>query len=825
MKPQFVKHARTLAISTMLASLATVSSVTLAQDSATKESEGAQLQAVTIIGTRASPRTALDSMTPVDIISRQSIEQTAVSTLTDALADLVPSFNVQTLPALDATIFVRPARLRNLSPDETLVLINGKRMHRSAMMMNPSYGSAFQAPDLDQIATSSLKSIEVLRDGASAQYGSDAIAGVINLNLDDSLEWRGFAQTGKYFAGDGVGTRVGLHGGWGDRQAFFAMTTEYTRDGGTSRSVQSSNAAASQAAYPTLQFPNPDVSWGNPSREALRLAFNSAIEMSDKTLYSFGTYGQGNGTGDFNYRGPAGSYASLFANNAAFPGWNLKQVYPTGFTPHFKSSDNDMSFYVGVKSNAEPQQLKWDLSYGVGQNNIAYAMSNSINASLGPLSPTSFDDGGVHQTEHFINFDISKPISLTSYEEPAVWAAGVELKNEIFSISAGDPASYAFGPGAPSLSCCSSGFPGYSPLLTGVHQQGSKAAYADLFLPLSKRLSVDAALRYENYDSFGDSLTHKLSSRYEMKPFAIRGSLSSGFRAPTTAQIYSEGLSQYLPSATSPIATVGRFSPVGPVAQLLDQRAGVAITSLKPETSNNLSLGTTWELDHGYSGSLDFFKIDVNNRLNASSTYTLTPSETAALNATKIPNLQNVSQANFLQNNFNTTTQGVELVLQDSSRLAGGKLNSSLALSVINTKVNSGSITANPYAKQVYENSLPKNRATLSSTYTTGSWDIMGRVRYYGSWTDWSDAFPSTATPGATYPTYNPQVFSAITFADISVGYALDKNTKITVGADNVFNTYPDASKSQTFRGLIYSRNSPYSTNGGFYYARVSAKF
>jgi iron complex outermembrane receptor protein len=152
MKPQFVKHARTLAISTMLSSLTCVTSVTFAQDSAVKESEGAQLQAVTIIGTRASPRTALDSMTPVDIISRKSIEQTAVSTLTDALADLVPSFNVQTLPALDATIFVRPARLRNLSPDETLVLINGKRMHRSAMMMNPSYGSAFQAPDLDQIA-------------------------------------------------------------------------------------------------------------------------------------------------------------------------------------------------------------------------------------------------------------------------------------------------------------------------------------------------------------------------------------------------------------------------------------------------------------------------------------------------------------------------------------------------------------------------------------------------------------------------------------------------------------------------------------------------
>ncbi len=196
----FAKHSRSLAIAALIANVYAVANAQVA-------SPDAQLQSVTVIGTRAMPRTVVDSMEPIDIINRSSIEQNSVSTLTDAMANLVPSFNVQTLPALDATIFVRPARLRNLSPDETLVLINGKRMHRSAMMMNPSYGSAFQAPDLDQIATSSLKSIEVLRDGASAQYGSDAIAGVINLNLDDSLDWRSFIQTGKYFAGDGADTR------------------------------------------------------------------------------------------------------------------------------------------------------------------------------------------------------------------------------------------------------------------------------------------------------------------------------------------------------------------------------------------------------------------------------------------------------------------------------------------------------------------------------------------------------------------------------------------------------------------------------------------
>jgi len=304
------------AISTLIAGLST-------HATAQSVSVEKKLEEVTVIGTRASARTSLDSMVPVDVITKSSIDQTTNSSLTDALSALAPSFSVQTLPALDSTIFVRPARLRNLSPDQTLVLINGKRMHRSAMMMNPSYGSAFQAADLDQIATSSIKSIDVLRDGASAQYGSDALAGVININLDDSLLWSAFAQTGKYFANDGQGTRFGVHGGFGQSDSFLALTAEYSKDGLTSRSNQSSNAAASQAAYPALNFPNPDVNWGNPDREAFRLAFNAGIQIPQGTLYSFGTLGKGNGTGDFNYRGPVGSYASIFAANAAFPGWDL----------------------------------------------------------------------------------------------------------------------------------------------------------------------------------------------------------------------------------------------------------------------------------------------------------------------------------------------------------------------------------------------------------------------------------------------------------------------------------------------------------------------
>jgi iron complex outermembrane receptor protein len=780
---------------------------------------------VTVIGTRANARTALDSMVPIDIIGKAALEQTAASSLTDALAVLAPSFSVQTLPALDATIFVRPARLRNLSPDQTLVLINGKRMHRSAMMMNPSYGSAFQAADLDQIASSAIKSIDVLRDGASAQYGSDAIAGVININLTDSLKWSGFAQAGKYFAGDGPGNRIGFQGGFGEPNAFLAIAVENSKDGFTSRANQSSNAAASQAAFPALSFPNPDVHWGNPDREALRFAFNGAIKNPETTLYTFGSLGQGSGVGDFNYRGPVGSYASIFAANAAFPGWTLKQVYPTGFTPRFKSNDDDMSFYMGVKSNPKADDMKWDLSYGMGSSKIDYSMSNSINASLGPASPTSFYDGGVKQVEQYINLDVSKAIAIAGLEEPAVLAGGAEVRNEKFSINAGDAASYAFGPGAPSLSCCSAGFPGYSPLQAISKTQTSKSLYTDLFMQLNQQLSVDGALRYEQYDAFGDSLTYKLSTRYDVKPFALRGTASTGFRAPTTAQLYSEGLSQFLPSATSPITTLGRFSPVGPVAKVLNQRSGVAIVALKPEESENFSIGAVWDNKSGLSASLDFFKINVTNRLNSSAAYTLTTAENAALTALNIPNLQNIYQASFLQNDFNTTTQGFEFVLQDTRNIANGKLNSSFAFSQMGTEVTGGTRATNPYSKQMYEDSLPKNRATLSSTYITSSWEFMARARYYGSWSDWTDAFPSSAKPGTTYPVYAPQVFGGITLGDIAVTYLWDKNTRVTFGADNLFDVYPDKSQSQTFRGLIYSRNAPYSTSGGYYYTKLTTKF
>jgi iron complex outermembrane receptor protein len=780
---------------------------------------------VTVTGTRAKPRTALESLEPIDVISRDTIDQTGSAELVDTLASLVPSFDVQSLPALDATIFVRPARLRNLSPDQTLVLLNGKRVHRSAMMMNPSYGNSFQAPDLDQIANSALSSIDVLRDGAAAQYGSDAIAGVINLNLDASAGFRGFAQYGQYKEGDGEGPRVGAHAGFRSGTTFLALTAEYVNTGATSRSQAGSNQLASQAAYPNLTFPNPAVKWGLPSREATRVAMTAGTDVMGVSLYTFGTWGQGKGVGDFNYRGPKGSYASVFNTNAAFPGWNLLTLYPTGFTPHFGSRDHDVNLIAGAKKTFA-NGAKLDFSVDYGRNDISYFMTNSINASLGPNSPTAFNDGAVQQTELSYTLDGSIPVALPLLARSATLAAGVEQRTEHFGISAGEPASYAFGPAAPALACCSSGFPGYAPVSAGKWSQDSSAAYLDLDLPFSRDWSVDAAVRYEDFNTFGSSTTWKLSSRYELTPgVAIRGTMGTGFRAPTPAQLYSEGLSQFLPSATASITTTGRFSPVGPVAQVLNQRAGVSIQPLRPETSRNFSVGMVFQTSFGLQTTVDLYRIEIAHRLNTSTSYVLTTAENATLTALKIPNLQGIYSANFLQNDFNTANQGVDIVSVYTRPVGPGVLSLTGAASFLDTEVTGGSRAVNPYSKKMYENSLPRYRATFSSSYTVGPLELTGRARYYGRWSDFTDTFPATAAPGAAYPTYAPQTFGSVIFCDLIANYRVTQNITVRAGAENAFDKYPDKARYQTFRGLIYSRNTPYSTDGAYYYARIDFKY
>lgn len=783
-----------------------------------------ELQTVTVTGTRAAPRTVIQSLEPIDSISRESIAQTAPAELNEVIAELVPAFSVQRLPALDGTIFVRPARLDNLSPDQTLVLLNGKRMHRSAMMMNPSYGAAFQAPDLDQVASSALRSIEVLRDGAAAQYGSDAIAGVINLRLDDRAGASLFAQSGQYIDGGGAGPKLGGHFGLRAGESFIALTAEYSSTAPTSRSQQQAFAAAFQAANPTLKIPNPAVRWGQPARDALRLAFNSNYQLGAFSLYSFGTYGKGYGISDFNYRGPNGAvisptntysagYSAQFLPNAAFPGFSPLSVYPTGFTPHFGQHDWDESLVGGLRRSFG-NGLILDGSVNYGRSHINYFMLNSFNFSLGPKSPTQFDDGAVDQEELNFNLDGSIPLTIPGFYKPVTLAFGGEHRKETFTISAGDPASYAIGPGAPALSVGSAGFVGYSPAQSGRHSETVNAGYLDLNLPVTSTWTVAAATRFEDFDAFKSSTTYKVSTRYELtSELAVRGTLATGFHAPSPAQLYGETTSQFLNPALG-VLTTGRFSPVGPVAQVLNA-SGANITPLRPETSKNYSLGLAWASKFGLSATLDLFRIDIRNRINGSSAYLLTPAQNATLTALHVPNLTGIYSASFLQNDYNTSNRGYDLVVTDVASVAKGVLTSTLAINHTDTIVGaskSGAILGTPAF--IFKNALPHNRATLSETYSNGRYQLTTRVRYYGAWTD-----------SVYQGSYLTQKIGSLGMVDLIGAYQVSSSVSVKAGVENIFNKYPDKAQLQSYRGLIYSRNAPYNTDGGYYFARLDAKF
>lgn len=781
----------------------------LAQTAPQQEDKSVQ-ETVIVTGTRGAPRTAFDSLAPVDVISDKAIDLTASDEVMDTLSQLVPSFNVKRLPMADGQVFVRPASLRSLSADHTLVLINGKRMHRSALLGS----NGAQAPDLAQIPSYAIKQIEVLRDGASAQYGSDAIAGVINIILDDAGGTKAFAQAGQYYEGDGEQYRIGLQQGFVFDNGFLNLSGEYTDAQPTSRSRQRADAIALQEAYPELNVANPVQHWGQPERQAYRFALNGQYDFANTQAYVFSTYGFGNGVTDFNWRNPLST--SAYGESAIDPSYDLSAIYPAGFTPRFGQDDNDFSLTGGIRSAGEGA-FSYDLSASYGRNQIDYFMSNSINASLGSASPTSFDIGTLTQKEFNLNADFAYLANLDFLADDLTFAFGAERRNEEYEIGHGEYASYAVGPlaeeGFPSGS---NGFPGFSPDQSGSSDQTSYAAYVDVEAPVTERWTIGAAVRYEDFSEFGSDTNGKISTRFELTPsLAVRATASTGFRAPTPGQLFSERTSQGLDTTTLNIFTRGRYSPQGPIADVINQRADVTIRPLEPEESENITAGLAWNSNFGLTATLDLYQIDVTNRLSTSSTYSLTDAERAELAALNVPGAESITSVNFFQNDFDTRSKGLDLVMAYGFVLGAGQVNVTAAYNYNKTEVTGGDFANNTTAADRFEKGIPQNTANLQATYAIGKWDMFGRMRYYGDWRDYSGN-----SDGDIF-----QDFGAMVLFDLGATYQVNDNLSVRVGAENVFDQYPDEATYQASRGLIYSRNAPYDTDGGQYYVRMDVSF
>jgi iron complex outermembrane receptor protein len=757
-------------------------------------------QAVIVTGTRASNRTQFDTLAPVDVFSREEIAAVESSDLNDVLAQLVPSYVVQRLPMADGQVFVRPATLRGLSPDQTLVLVNGKRFHRSAFLG----GRGAQAADMAQIPTSAVKRIEVLRDGASAQYGSDAIAGVINIILDDSLGGQINVQHGQYSEGDGKSNTVrasyGVALGDTGRLNLFA---EAARSDATSRTRQRPDAIAFQAAHPGLNVPNPVQRWGQPELESQRIGYNATFGLGgDTQVYSYALFGRSEGTSDFNWRNPDTS-GSVYKTTPAFPGWDVRSRFPVGFSPQYTNEQDDLHLLGGVRGRFKPD-LSWDLSASYGRNRIDYGLHDSINASLGPASPTAFDLGRLTQEEKLVNANFNYAWSLSALAQPVNVGFGAEYRNERYGVQAGELASYAVGPGAAyGLDPSANGAPGFSERQAGRWDQDSYAAYLDVEVPVTTRLSIGGALRYEDFSAFGDTLNGKLSARFAVTPdVAVRGSYSTGFRAPTPGQLYTSSTNQGLDTRTLLVFTSGRLSNSDPLAILLGARP------LQPEESKNLSLGVTWKSAMGLSGSVDLYQIDLSDRFSTSSSFAIPAGVANPLRYTTV---------NYFTNDFDTTTQGIDVVGNYLHRVADGRLNLTLAWNYNKTRVDGGStsVAANTTQRTIFEDRLPRQKASVSASYERGAWSALARMRHYGSWTD--------STGNATGDIF--QRFGAIHFFDAAMSLKVTPKQTLRFGVDNVFDKYPDEAVFQASRGLIYSRNAPYDTDGRNLYIDYTVKF
>ena len=650
---------------------------------------------VVVVGSRAQPRSVTESQVPIDAIPFQDVMSQGATTLDYQLRTLIPSFNVATHPISDAATLVRPASLRNLAHDHTLILVNGKRRHRSSVIAwFGGVTDGAQGPDISTIPSIALRQVEVLRDGASAQYGSDAIAGVMNFLLKDAATGGSLElNTGTYRAGDGdaynVAGNVGLPLG---ANGFANLSLEYGNADPTDRSVQRKDAAALIAAGNTA-VADPAQIWGNPRIEDdLKLFGNFGhLYNNGLQLYGYTNYAEKKVTEGFFFRNP-NSRQSIYslddgetlligdvlaasgigsancpvvrvvdnvpdqaalAQVVADPNcFSFQEIAPGGFTPQFGGVVTDTSVVAGLRRVTD-SGLTWDASASYGAHKSDFFFLNTVNASLGPDTPRDFDPGLYRQEDVNLNFDVSYPVT-----EMVNIAAGAEWRDESFEVGAGGRPSWEVGPyAAQGFIPASNGFPGFPDYTAGTWNRSNVAVYGDLELRgRDDRWSAAGALRVEHFDVFGHTTNGKLSFRYGLSDVvSVRGSISTGYRAPTPGQQNALNVQTTVDSTTLELVDSATVPSTFLAAEL---RGG---KPLEPETSVNTAAGLV--VDTGpFTLTADYFRVDISDRLSLSQTLTLTGEERTLLLSEGITSAANLSFFRFFINDFSTRTQGIDVV-------------------------------------------------------------------------------------------------------------------------------------------------------------------
>lgn len=796
------------------------------------EAEDATPESAEIIvtGTRRNDLRAADSPTPIDIISSEELLSQGSSDVNDILRREVPALNVQRFTSNDGSVFTRPYSLRGLPPDQTLVLVNGKRRHRGAtvQLSNIPYIRGSQGPDLATIPSIAIGQLEVLRDGASAIYGSDAIAGVLNFRLRTEREGATvIARYGQYYEGDGedylLQANVGLPFTPG---GFVNISGEYANSGITSRQNQRPDAQALiDMGVPGV--PVPAQRTGNPDAEAARLFVNAGVDLSPALeFYSFGNYSWSAGTTAFFYRNPVTNplFASVpLTQTPGGPRFTFRTLFPGGFSPDFHATIRDASLVGGVRGDLMGD-LTFDLSSSYGRNDVVYRITNTVNPSLGPASPTEFRTGELEQRELNFNADLTYPLELGLFE-PMNLAGGLEWRRETWEVTPGELASYQVGPFASvldpdtpdpndriGLPAGSSGFPGLGPSQAGTFSRSNWAAYTALEGDVTQWLTIGLAARYEDFTDFGSAFTWKVNGRVDFSDvIAVRGSVNTGFRAPTPGQSNVSSTFANIDALTGQPFITGIVSPSNPVAVLFGARP------LEPEKSFNIAAGVVLTPARRLTFTLDYFNIKVEDRIGLSGGFTLTQAQRDQLVAAGIPGGADFRTIQFFGNAFDSRTQGVDAVLTYGFGLLGGSADVNANVNYTRTEVTrAGPLIAGDRERLLeLEDFVPDWKGSLGFNYEADRIGLTTSATYYGRWTDFG---PNEA---------NDQTGGAEVLVDAELSYRLTDIFTLAVGGSNIFDNYPDLERrpGQLINGFRYLRFSPIGFNGGFWYVRGTARF
>jgi iron complex outermembrane receptor protein len=836
-----------------------------AEEQVKNKAEEEKVERIAVLGSRSAPRSVADSPVPIDIVGGDELGRSASSDMLDQLQGAIPSFNVRQQPISDAATLIRPVNLRGLPSDSTMILVNGKRRHRASVIAFQGGGvnDGAQGADISVIPSAALKQVEVLRDGAAAQYGSDAIAGVMNFVLKDDADGGSIsAKTGQFYEGDGTQTIIDGNIGMPiTDDGFVNLSFQYKSADATSRSVQRPDAA-NLAAQGNEFISNPAQIYGNPEiKDDITLFGNLGLDLgNDKELYAFGNYSERDATGGFWYRNPhnrgnvfstdggetllvgdvgesqglartcavvnipknadgsdgnvldSTEYQAMVADPNCF---SLNQIMPGGYTPEFGGNITDSSITIGTRGEIKSgfmAEWNYDLSGSVGRNESQFYLNNTLNPSLGLSSPTDFKTGKYIQLEKTFNFDLVKSVEI-GLNDPLNVAAGLEWREETFEIVAGEESSWKAGAYADQgFSIGSHGFKGFGPESAGTNTRRNIAAYVDFEAYLTEDFLLGMALRYEDFTTFGSTTNYKLTAQYQLTDeLSFRASHSTGFRAPTVGQANVVNTSTQIVNGN----LIQSF--LAPTTDPLSAFYGGK--ELTPEESISYAVGAVYQQGELFL-TVDFYNIEVTDRLAQSSQIDVLADDYDELRELGVANPELISGVTYFANDFDTTTQGLDIVGNYSMELLGGDTLFSMAYNWNKTTVDSfDPDTVNEGKVNRLERGMPDHRGTFTVSQSWESVSTFVRLNYFGEY-----FAVHGDDPGAGG--WNETADSAVTL-DVEVSYFINDSFTVSVGANNLLDQEAQKLPADSYGqiGGKYYESGPFDFNGGFYYVKAAYSF